>query len=224
MIRRLFRWAFYLFITCVVLLVAGILLLDTIAKEVLQSQIRAETGMDAKIGRCSVSLLNPTITVEDFKLYNTPEFGGSPCVDMPELHLEYDRPALWSRKIHFKLIRLNVAEVVLVNGKPGKSNFRAAQKNNPPSSAKTTTIGRWQFTGIDTLNLTLKKLRVKTIDTPAQDQEYNFGLKEKIYRNLVKPEDFQAVAFLIAANGGLEVPLGKTESPVQAFLNGLKAK
>ena len=54
MIKRLFKWALYLFIILVVLLVAGILLLDTIAKEYLQSRLRAETGMDVKIGKVDI--------------------------------------------------------------------------------------------------------------------------------------------------------------------------
>ncbi len=225
MIKRLIRWAFYLFITCVVLLVAGILLLDTIAKEILQKEIRASTGLDAKIGQCSIGLLSPTLTFENCKLYNPPEFGGSPCVDLPELHVEYDRSALWSRKIHLKLLRINLAEVVLVNGQPGKSNFKAVQKNVGPVSVQTGGGIKWQFTGIDTLNLTLNKLCIRTLSAPGKDEEYVFGLKDKVYRNLKTQEDFEAEALLIAVRGGLLNPFGKNnDSPVQAFLSGLKRK
>jgi hypothetical protein len=122
-IRRLFRFALYLFIVFVVLVVAGILLLDTIAKEIMQSRIRAETGMGAKIGKVSIGLLSPTVTVENFKLYNTPEFGGSQCLDVPELHVEYDVRAARTGKIHLKLVRFNLAEVDVLQDKRGHSNF-----------------------------------------------------------------------------------------------------
>jgi len=59
LIRRLFRWALYLFILLVVLIVAAILSLDTIAKQVVQSRLRAETGMDVKIGKMDIGLATP---------------------------------------------------------------------------------------------------------------------------------------------------------------------
>src|SRR4051794_7978843 len=86
-IKRLFRWALYLFIIFIVLVVAGVLLLDRIAREIAESRIRAETGMGVKIGKLSIGLLTPTVTIENFKMYNTAEFGGSQCLDIPELHV-----------------------------------------------------------------------------------------------------------------------------------------
>ena len=42
--RRLFRWALYLFILLVVLFVAGILLLNTIVKQIMESRLRRLDG------------------------------------------------------------------------------------------------------------------------------------------------------------------------------------
>ena len=112
--KRLIRAALYLFIILVVLVVAAVLLLNTIAKQVVESRMRAGTGMETRIGLIDIGLLSPTITIENFKLYNTPDFGGSVFIDMPELHLEYDPRAIRSGKLHFKLVRLNLAEVALV--------------------------------------------------------------------------------------------------------------
>ena len=61
----------------ILLVVALVLSKDTILKALLERQIRAQTGMDAKIGKLSVGLLSPVATVEKFKLYNAPEFGGT---------------------------------------------------------------------------------------------------------------------------------------------------
>src|SRR6185436_3175625 len=160
--RRLFRWALYAFIMVVVLIVAGVLLLDTMAKSLVESRIRAETGMDVKIGKLVIGLASPTITVEEFKLYNTSEFGGSPFVEMPELHLEYDREALYSGKLHLKLARLNLAEVYVIENKDGKSNVQELQKKQPkPSNISTnkTSGPPLEFLGIDTLNVTISKAK-----------------------------------------------------------------
>src|SRR3954468_6583288 len=147
-IRRLFRWALYLFIIFVVLVVAAVLLLDTIAREIAQNRIRAETGMGVKIGKLSIGLLTPTVTIENLKLYNTAEFGGAQCLDIPELHVEYDVQAARAGKMHLKLVRFNMAEVDVLQDKKGHTNFDQLQKRNAavlsgkpaPSKSGTSTL------------------------------------------------------------------------------------
>src|SRR5262245_14959465 len=107
--KRLFKWLFRLVILLIVLGVALVLLKDTIAKGIMERQIRFETGLDARIGRLEIGIVNPTVTIENVRLYNTAEFGGSPFVDLAELHLEYNRAALATRKLRFALVRLNLA-------------------------------------------------------------------------------------------------------------------
>src|SRR5260221_13708949 len=106
--KFLFRWLFRLLVLLIVLIVAGVLLLDTIAREVAEYRISNATGLEVKIGKVNVGILNPRVTVENFVLYNTAEFGGSPLLDVPELHMEYVWPTLFSTKLHFRLISLNL--------------------------------------------------------------------------------------------------------------------
>src|SRR5580658_9430415 len=122
--RRLIRLAIYLFIVFVVLAVAGILLLNTIVKQVIESRLRTATGMDVRVGAVDVGLLTPTVTFENFKIYNTADFGGSLFMDMPELHVEYDPSAFRAGNLHFKLVRLNLAEVDIVQDKNGRLNVQ----------------------------------------------------------------------------------------------------
>lgn len=216
MIRRLFRLALYLFIILVVLLVAGILLLDTIAREVTQNRIRSETGMEAKIGKMRIGLLSPTVTIENFKLYNTPEFGGSQCLDIPELHIEYDVQAARAGKLHLRLVRLNMAEIDVLQDKNGHSNFDQLQKRNatvlsgksaPSKPVQSTNRPPFEFAGIDTLNLTLQKAHFARIDAPHHERDINFGIKNQLFYKIKNEGDFIGVAAVIslrmgALNGG----------------------
>ena len=116
--RRLFRWAFRLALVLLILtvlaVVSGILLADTLAREFLVSRIRHKTGMDVKIASVHVGLMSPTISIEGLKLYNRPEYGGSLCLDMPELHIDYDLSAIRSRRLHLTLVRLDLAELSIL--------------------------------------------------------------------------------------------------------------
>ncbi len=141
-IRWLIRIALALFIMCIVAIVAGILLLDTVVREVLTSRMRAATGMEVKISSVHVGLRQSVIAIEGLKLYNTPEFGGKLCLDMPELHLEYDPVALRAGTIHLPLVRLNLAEVDVVTDKQGRSNFDGIEKQNKQSKPHSNTDQR----------------------------------------------------------------------------------
>lgn len=210
MIKRLFRWALYLFIIFVVLVVAAILLLDTIAREIAQNRIRAETGMGVKIGKLSIGLLSPTVTIENFKLYNTAEFGGSQCLDIPELHVEYDVQAARAGKLHLRLVRFNMAEVDVLQDKKGRTNFDQLQKRNAaalsgkPANAKSGTKTRvpLEFTGIDTLNLTLQKAHFAMVEAPRQERDMNLGIKNQIFHNIKTEGDLMGLAAVISLRMG----------------------
>jgi uncharacterized protein involved in outer membrane biogenesis len=222
-IKRLFRWALYLFIVLVVLFVAGILLLDTIAREIAQSRIRSETGMEVKIGKLSIGLLSPTITIENFKMYNTADFGGSQCIDVPELHVEYDLQAARSGKLHMRLVRFNMAEVDVLRDKKGHTNFDQLQKKRSlagtPGKPGASSSPAFQFAGIDTLNLTLGTAHIGSLDLPHNNRVINLGIKDQVFHNIKSQNDLMGVAALVsmrisAVNSGSGNPLGGALTPM----------
>jgi hypothetical protein len=182
-------------ILLIVLAVAGILLMDTIVKAVVESRIRSETGMDVKIGKFSVGLASPTVLIEDFKLYNTAEFGGSPFIQMPELFLEYDRSQFKNRKLRIKLLRLNLSEIGIVTDKKGHSNIEALGALASKQAQQKMDV---EFKGIDTLNLTFQSVRMTQMGDPPQEELLDFKIKNAIFHNLNKEEDFQGLAMGLA--------------------------
>jgi uncharacterized protein involved in outer membrane biogenesis len=221
--RRLIRCALYLFIVLVVLFVAAVLLLDTIVKQVVQSRLRARTGMDARIGMVDVGLLSPTITIENFKLYNTADFGGSVFIDMPELHLEYDPLAIRSGKLHFKLVRLDLAEVALVQDKKGRLNVLDLEKRSRSASrGKKSFADDLKFTGIDTFNLSLGRFRLSNLAS-GREEEIQFGIKNQISRNVRSEADLAGLNPLLAARAASVSSSTNPTLDVSALLQSLIA-
>jgi len=220
--KRLFKWALYLFIIMVALVVAAVLLLNTIAREFVQSRLRSETGMDVKIDKVDIGLSTPTISIEGLKLYNTPEFGGSPFLDVPEIFVEYDRDAMRGGRVHLKLLRINLEEIDLVQDKKGRLNIQGLEGQGKIAQAAMTyqTLG-YSFTGIDTLNLTLQKLRVSNLDVPGQDQEVDFGLRNQVFHNLRSQADLTGMALVLAARGGMAAQSGKSQVSMPMLLQQL---
>ena len=131
--KRLIKWLFILVAIAVAIVVGLLLSKDAILKAAVEQQIRAQTGMDAKIGRLSLGLLTPVVTIENLKIHNTPEFGGAPFLDIRELHVEYDRDALAQRKLRITLLRLNLEELTVVRNATGTTNI-STLKGQPPAS------------------------------------------------------------------------------------------
>ena len=121
--KFIFKWLFRLFLLAVVLVVVFFLSLDTILRVVIEHNIRAQTGMDAQIGKFTLGLTAPTITIKDFKLFNPPSFGGTPFLDIKEIHAEYDRTALAKSELHVTLLRFNLGELDIVKNQAGQTNI-----------------------------------------------------------------------------------------------------
>lgn len=199
MIRRLLRLLLYLFIAAVVLVVAAVLLKDTLLKELMQRRIRHATGMDARIGQVEVGVLSPEVTIEDLKLYNSPAFGGSLCLSMPELHMEYDPDAMRTGKLRFPLIRLNLAEVDVVQNRKGRLNFDVADQKSDKVSAALE-ARHLEFAGIDTLNLTLGALRWKNLAT-GNTRVYQIGVTNQVFHHVKSEADLAVLMALTSAAG-----------------------
>ncbi len=197
MVKFVMRWSFRLLILAIVLVVALLLLKDSIIKGLAENRLRAETGMDVRIGKFEIALFSPTVTIQDFKLYNRPEFGGGVFVDMPELHVEYNRGALWRRELHLRLLRLNLSEVNIVSAKDRNTNI-AALKELQQQRSKGVQKGL-DFTGIDTLNLTIGSLRHVEMEKPnRKPRVVNVDFKNRIVTNVKSESDLTDVVVDVA--------------------------
>jgi len=203
--KKLFKWMFRLILALLFLVLVLVLFLDQIAKSLAEREIRSQTGLEVKIGRVSIGLRKPTLTVENFKLVNSSDFGGSTFMDIPELYAQYDLSALRSWKVHLNLVRFNLGELHIVQNKDGKTNLQALQehqKRNPPSS---TSVGsRAEFEVIDTLKLTVGRLKFTSEKKPADNEEVYVGLKSETVRNVKSFQDLQPLVARIALEKGIK--------------------
>lgn len=193
MIRFMVRWLFRLFILLIVLGVALVLLKDILLKSWMESRIRAETGLEAHIGSFELALFAPTLHIENFVLYNPPQFGGSPFLIVKEIHVEYDRPALSYRELKIHLLRFNLSEIDVVENQKGETNLQMLQALNKNSVKKKKQDQALDFTGIDTLNLTLGKIRYMSLKTPGPAKEFDLGVKNQIQQNVKTTADLNAL-------------------------------
>ena len=211
MLKFIFKWLFRLLLLAVVLAVIFILSLDSILRVVVQHSIRAQTGMDAEIGKFHFGLIEPVVTIKDLKIHNPPMFGGTPFLDIPEIHVEYDFSALTKKQIHLTLLRFNLNELDIVRNEAGQTNLFVLGAGLP---SKTATTGDkaslkafkqrtdFDFTGIDALNVTIGTARFIDLKYPRNNREQKIGLDNLVMKNVKTSADLAGLAVLVALRSG----------------------
>ena len=215
MIKFVFKWAFRLFllavITLVVLVVAVILLLDPALRLIAQHNIRAQTGMDVEIGSFHLGLTEPVVTIKDLKIYNSPAFGGAPFLNIPEIHVEYDREALARRHLHLTLLRFNLGELDIVKNEAGQTNIFALGVGLPaktkPADANASLAEFKKQTGltfdqIDVLNVSVGKAKYIDLKNPKNSREQKIGIDNFPVRYVKSMADLSGLAVLLALRSG----------------------
>ena len=206
MIKWIFKWVLRLFLLAVVLAVGFFLSLNSVLRVLIEHNIRAQTGMDAEIGRFRLGLLEPTISIEELKIYNPPSFAGTPFLQIPEIHVEYDRAALARRELHFTLVRFNLGELDIVKNAQGQTNIfslgLALPKNTTGNGNRTRGELKRQtgleFTGIDALNVSVGTLKYIDLKDQRHNRTQDVGLQNEVVYHVKTPADL----------GGLEVVIG----------------
>jgi uncharacterized protein involved in outer membrane biogenesis len=204
--KWLFKWAFRVIALAILAVVLLLVFKDTILCLVAEHQIRAETGMDVKIGHFSSGLFSPVVTIENLKLYNTPEFGGTEFLIIPELHVEFDADALTRQQLRIKLIRFNLAELDVVKNQAGQTNLVTMLAKMPKGKIAPHGIhvgGRkFEFESIDVLNLSLGRTRFIDLKNHQNDREVALNLDNQVFNNIKTEGDVYGIMFLIWLRSG----------------------
>jgi len=207
--KWIFKWLFRLFLLAVVLAVMLLLSFNSILRVYVEHHIRAQTGMDAEIGRFSLSLTEPTVTIRNLKLYNPPDFGGTPFLDIPEIHIEYDRAALAQRELHLTLLRFNLGELDIVKNEAGRTNifslgaaWPAKKSGGGKSAEEFKKQTGFEFKSIDVLNVSVGTMKFIDLKDPAGNRTQKIGLDNCVLKNVQSEADLAGLAVLVALRGG----------------------
>jgi uncharacterized protein involved in outer membrane biogenesis len=257
--KRIFKWLLGLFLAAVLLVVVGVIVLllsyNSILRVAIERQIRAQTGMDVEIGSLKIGLISPTAEIRNLKIHNSRDFGGTPFLDIPEIHVEYDRAALARREIHVTLLRFNLGELDIVKNQAGQTNIflpgiqqpsqQSATGGTAPANTNTFLPGTntntllsgthspvqnsggggnpladfkkqsgYDFKGIDTLNVSIGKVKYIDLNNQQNNREQTIGIDELLIPNVKSLADLTGLAADIAlhSNGFFDSVVGQKNS------------
>jgi hypothetical protein len=192
--KRLLKWGIRLVLVLIVLVVLAVALRNTLARPLVEKEIRRATGLTAILGRVSFGLTAPTLRVENLRLLNSAEFGGEVFADVPDLQVEYDFVALRDWKVRLRSVRLNVSQLNAVRNKDGRNNLRAFQEDTLQRlAAPGSRTADFQFEGVDALTVTLARFRLTDQLVPAKNMDDSewIGLKNVTVKNVKTLADLE---------------------------------
>ena len=209
MIKWVLKWVLRLFLLAVGLIVVLALTYNSLLRVLIEHNIRRQTGMDAEIGRFQLGLTEPIITIRDMKIYNPPNFGGTPFLEIPEIHIEYDRSALAQRELHLTLVRFNLGELDIVKNLQGQTNIFSLGLALPKSNRS----GKHQhdelkeqtgldFTGIDALNVSVGTFKYIDLKDQRNNRTQKVGLDNQVIPHVKTPGDLAGLVVLIGLRSG----------------------
>jgi hypothetical protein len=215
-VKWLFKWLLRLVFLGAGLAILLFLLKDPILRRVVEHRFRAQTGMDAQIGKLSTGVLSPVVTIRNLRLYNTAEFGGTPFLVVPELHLEFDPAALSRRELHITLMRFNLAVLTVVKNEAGRTNLISIRNQLQARSAREGGAGKllqgFKFTGIDVLNLSVGMARYLDLKEVANNRDIHVNLENQIFKQVKSDADVYGILFMIWLRSGGGFSLAPAEA------------
>jgi uncharacterized protein involved in outer membrane biogenesis len=224
--RRIFRWGAGLLGGLLALLAVVLLFRDSIFKTILVQHLRHEFGVRVEIGELKTGLGSTIIHVRDFKVFNAPEFGGSLLTEVPEFFAQLDPGSLSERLIHLKELRVNLSEFNVVRNGDGRTNLEKMQKawrEHLRRKKRKKDQTRWDFGGIDQLQVSLGKIGFTDLHRPALSREFRLDLRDEKAKNLMDEERVQnwagLVIFRLLAQDSMR-PEGERRLPTLDWLLG----
>ena len=207
--KWIFKWLLRLLLLAVVATVILLLSLNSILRVWVEHRIRAQTGMDAEIGKFSVGLAPLTVTIQNFKLYNPPDFGGTPFLDIREIHAEFDRAALARHELHLTLVRFNLGELDIVKNEAGRTNIFSLGATWPSTKSGGTNGAAnfkqqtgFEFKSIDVLNVSVGTMKFIDLKDQRLNRTQKIGLENCVMKNVKSQADLAGLAVLVALRGG----------------------
>lgn len=185
----------------IVLIVGGLAVAQNfIARAVVIAAVEQMTGAKAAIGGFYISLLRQKVSIRDFRLFNPRGFPKTVMVDIPEITVVLDVPALFKQKLHLPLVSVNLKEAVVIKDRDGKLNvdsLKFAQEQGKGTAAQKNMPFQ-----IDVLQLTLGQVVVKEYHQSREPRVmvYPLGVANKQFKNITTPEQMASV-ILVQAMG-----------------------
>ena len=164
---------------------------DMLIKTSVEKGVELVTGLPLRMRSLNVGIIRTLVGIKNLKLFNPKGYPDKVMLDMPEIYIDYNLPAIFKGKIHLEEMRINMREFTVVKNKKGELNLdslkvvQAQKKSRAPQEKEKGKIPEIQ---IDLLELKIGKVVYKDYSKGGAPsiKEFNVNLNER-YENITNP-------------------------------------
>lgn len=164
---------------------------NMIAKVGIEKGVQMVTGLKLRMGSLNVGIRKTIVGIRNLKLYNPKGYQDKIMLDMPEIYVNYDLPAIFKNKVHIEEMRIDLKEFMVVKNEKGELNLdslkvvQAQKEGKKPEEKEKAKVPDIQ---IDSLRLKIGKVIYKDYSKGSKPsvREFNVNLDEK-YENITNP-------------------------------------
>ncbi|MBF0569287.1 MAG: hypothetical protein HQL18_00725 [Candidatus Omnitrophica bacterium] len=176
-----------------ILFVLG-LIKDFLIRSAVVAGAKQTLGADVSIGSFSLGILSQSVKMRSFKVYNPDGFPTKEVlVDIPEVAVQLDVPALFKNTLHVRYLRLNLKEARLIKNKDGQLNVNALKL--PPQSEKQMSMK------FDLVSLSVGRVVMEDYfrtGTEPKITKYDVDIKDRELLNINSAQELSAEVMMAA--------------------------
>ncbi len=184
------KWIVIVVCALIGLLILG-LVKDVVIKAAVETGAQVVTGLKLKIGSFKVGLINTLVDIKNLRILNPSGFKDKNMLNMSEIYVDYDLPAIFSGKIHLTEARINMQEFTVVKNEKGELNLdslKVVQSQKSGGKPQEKSAAKIPNIQIDKLNLKIGKVFFKDYSKGVEPRvtEFNINIDEE-YKNITNP-------------------------------------
>ncbi len=195
-------------ITVVVIIIALMVTVSFVKDMVLKTAVEKGTEMITGLGLTTsgfnAGILRSVVSIKGLKLHNPKGFTDPVMVDMPEIYVDYDLPAILGGIIHLREARINLAEFIVVKNRDGRLNLDSLKAITAQKEGKVTqnNVSKPMKMRIDLLKLKIGKAVYKDYSAGGAPsvREFNIGIDDT-YKNIDNPNTLVSLIVVKALSG-----------------------
>ncbi|MFA5068756.1 MAG: hypothetical protein WC300_05200 [Candidatus Omnitrophota bacterium] len=216
------RKPFIALIVIVVLAIGSLLGKDIVAKVAVERVFALVTGLQLRMSSLNVGVAKSAVAINGLTLYNPRIFEERIMLDMPDMYVHYNLPAIFKGKVYMYDMKLDLKEFIIVKNKNGKLNLdslKSVKAQRAGGKAQDADRARPIDMRIDNLELRIGKVIYKDYSAGAKPyiREFNINVNEK-YTDIKDP---YALVSLIVAKALMNTTIA---SLANFDLNGLSGR
>ncbi len=176
---------------------------DQVIKAAVQIGASRVLGTSVRVGGFSFGILRQSVRVKAFKIDNPKGFPKGSMLDVTQVGVDYDLPALLAGKLHFPLVILDLNEMVVVKNPDGVLNvdaLKVVEKKEAAPAAKPEKSSKPFSLKIDVLRLNVNRVIFKDYTQGKEPlvQVFDVNLKDKMYKDINSAQQLVALILVEA--------------------------